>query len=250
MIFYFTGSGNGKFIAETIASKTNDRIINITDCIQHEQFVFTLGPGEALGFVAPVYFMGIPLIVLEFLKKLKISSEPDAYSYLVLHCGGTTADAEGEFSRTYPVKAIFGVVAVDNYVPIYKIENRESIDACLNKMEQELETVLRHIQAKDAGSFNTLRKRLPRLYTFVGTLIFKNGRKTGKFTVNQNCTGCGLCQKICPRKAIALQDKKPRWVKPQCELCFGCLHRCPVEAINYGGQTAAHGRYVNPRTRL
>jgi Fe-S-cluster-containing hydrogenase component 2 len=90
----------------------------------------------------------------------------------------------------------------------------------------------------------------PRLYTFITYPVYKHGRKTGKFTVNDNCVGCGLCEKICPLKAIRIENEKPVWQSPQCELCLGCLHRCPKQAINFGGQTAKNGRYVNPQTKL
>ncbi len=250
MIFYFTGSGNSKHIAEKIASSTGDRVINIVNCMQNGQFSFELKKEEALGFVVPVYFMGIPIIVLDFLKKLKVSSEQDFYSYLVLNCGGTTADAEGIFKRVFPVKAVFGVLSVDNYVPIYKIENEAAINECLDKAEKEVEDIVRHIKARDTGSFDTHRKRLPRLYSFIGCRVFIMGRKTGKFTVNENCVSCGLCAKVCPRRIIKLENDKPVWTAPQCELCFGCLHRCPTAAINYGKRTTENGRYLNPRTQL
>lgn len=250
MIFYFTGSGNSKHIAEKIAIATNDRIISIADCMKSGQFSFELASGEKLGFVVPVYFMGIPIIVLDFLKQLKVSSQESFYSYLVLNCGGTTADAEGIFNRAYPVKAVFGVLTVDNYVPIFKIENEASVNECLDKAENEIKDITIHIKASDVGSFNTYKKRLPRLVSFIGSKIFIKSRKTDKFTVSVDCTGCGLCEKICPRGVIKLEKGKPAWTAPQCEICFGCLHRCPTASINYGKKTSKNGRYLNPRTHL
>lgn len=250
MIFYFTGSGNSKYIAEKIAAASDDRIINIADCMKSEQFSFNLTDDETLGFVVPVYFMGIPMIVLDFLKQLKISLKHDTYSYLVLNCGGTTADAEGVFNRAYPVKAVFSIVTPDNYVPLYKIGSESDITECLDKAETEIEVVVRHINVRDVGSFDAIKKRLPRLVSFVGQKVFIHGRKTAKFTVNENCTGCGLCAKVCPRGTIKLENSKPTWTAKRCEICYGCLHRCPAAAINYGKKTAKNGRYVNPRTRL
>ncbi len=250
MIFYFTGSGNSKHIAEKIASATGDRVINIADCMRSSQFSYELTAEEMLGFVVPVYFMGIPIIVLDFLSKLKVSSTQDYYSYLVLNCGGTTANAEGIFKRAYQMKAVFGVLSVDNYVPIYKIGSEAAINECLDKTEKEVEDIVRHIKVRDVGSFNTHKKRLPRLYSFIGCRVFIKGRKTDKFEVSENCINCGLCAKVCPRGIIKLENSKPVWTAPQCELCFGCLHRCPVAAINYGKKTAENGRYLNPRTHL
>ena len=48
-----------------------------------------------------------------------------------------------------------------------------------------------------------------------------------------------------------MKDKKPMWVKEQCALCLGCLHRCPKFAIQYGnGKTKQHGQYKNPHTSV
>ncbi len=33
-------------------------------------------------------------------------------------------------------------------------------------------------------------------------------------------------------------------------MCLGCLHRCPKFAIQHGKDTARHGQYVHPDTRV
>jgi len=68
MIFYFTATGNSKYIAEKIAAETSDRLIDIAECVQAGNFAFDLADGEAVGLVVPVYWFGIPMIVTEFLQ--------------------------------------------------------------------------------------------------------------------------------------------------------------------------------------
>lgn len=250
MIFYFTATGNSKYIAERIAVGTDDRIINIADCVQNEMFSFELAESEKLGFIVPVYFFGIPIIVTEFLQKLSISARHDYYSYAVLNCGGTTANAQQLLQREFSVKATFGIVTVDNYVPMYKVVSKESIKERLDKADIEIGNVIEHINKKDSEAFNTARGHFPRLLTTVAYPIYKNGRKTGRFTVNKDCTGCGLCEKVCPRRVIQIKDGKHIWAVPQCELCFACLHRCPSAAINYGKNSAKNGRYLNPYVHI
>ncbi|MBI4595724.1 MAG: hydrogenase iron-sulfur subunit, partial [Candidatus Tectomicrobia bacterium] len=51
----------------------------------------------------------------------------------------------------------------------------------------------------------------------------------------QECTGCGLCKKVCPYSAVDLQ-KKPQsttaYVRPAlCKGCGACTSVCPVQAI-------------------
>ena len=42
-----------------------------------------------------------------------------------------------------------------------------------------------------------------------------------------------------------MENGKPIF-KNSCVSCYGCIHRCPVEAINIKGKTKKHGRYVCP----
>jgi len=246
MIFYFTGTGNSKYIAEKIAAGTNDRVADVADCVRSAHYSFELNDGESIGFVVPVYFFGIPMIVAEFLQKLKASA---SYSYAVLNCGETIGNAEGMLQRIFPVKAVFGVVAVNNYNPIYQMASPAQAKQQLQNTTHELDAIILQINNRRTGNFNKIQGPLPALATFALYPMYKHGRKTRKFTVNSNCTGCGLCERICPRRAIVLQNGKPAWVIPQCELCLGCLNRCPAQAINYG-QSASKGRYVNPLTKL
>ncbi len=250
MIFYFTATGNSKYIAERIANNIEDKIYNLAECIKTDNISFELNTGEAVGFIVPVYYYGIPMIVTEFLQKLKITSNEDYYSYAVLNCGGTTGNAEKFINQEKAVKATYGIVTVDNYVPMYKNIGEENIKEQLDKADNTINSIIEHINNKDEGTFNPVQGPFSRLGTAMLYPMYEKGRKTKKFTVNEKCIGCGLCEKICPRSVIKIEEGKPVWSKPQCELCLGCLHRCPFAAINYGKKSEKNGRYINPNTKL
>ena len=248
MIFYFTATGNSKFIAERLAAQTGHQIANIAESVRADRYSYKLADSEAIGFVVPVYFYGIPIIVEEFLRKLDVPQEH--YTYAILNCGGTTADAGRYIRRLFPIDAEFGIVMVDNYVPMYKTASDEEKQARLDKAELAIDEISRRVKDRSPGVFNDCKGPLPRLVSHSAYPLYKYGRKTDKFSVNEGCTGCGLCEKICPRQAITLENGCPVWTVPQCETCLGCLHRCPVAAINYGKKSVGHGRYVNPRVRF
>jgi NAD-dependent dihydropyrimidine dehydrogenase PreA subunit len=245
MIFYFTATGNSKYIAEKIAIETGDRLISVADCVQMGSFAFDLADGESVGFVVPVYWFGIPMIVMEFLHKLCISPRPD-YAYAVLNCGATTANAASQIRRLFPLDAEFGIAMVDNYPALYKLASAEAANQQLDRAEPAIAAVCGHIKKRSRGDFNDCKGPLPRFVSQALYPVYKHGRKTRKFNVNEDCTGCGLCEKICPRRAIALESGSPVWTAPRCETCFACLHRCPAQAIDYG-RSAVNGRYLNPR---
>ena len=161
MIFYFTATGNSKYIADKIAATTGDRLINITDCVKTGNFAFDLADGESVGFVVPVYWFGIPMIVAEFLQKLRISPQP-AYIYAVLNCGATTANAANQISRLFPLDAEFGIAMVDNYPAIYKLASAEAARRQLDSAEPGIAAVCEHIRNKSRGDFNDRKGPLPR----------------------------------------------------------------------------------------
>ena len=247
MIFYFTGTGNSKFIAEKIAAQIGERVFDISDCMRKEQFAFSLEREERLGFVVPVYYFGLPIIVADFLKKLDLSANHSHYTYAILNCGGTTGNAERQIPKAYKPDAVFGLVTVDNYVPMYKVVSDAEIKERLDKAEQAMEGIAERIQNRETGVFNPVEGSMAGLFTLLAYPLYKLGRKTHKFSANENCTCCGLCEKICPRRIISYENNKPVWKAGRCEQCLGCLHRCPASAINYGKKTAGRGRYVNPR---
>jgi len=53
------------------------------------------------------------------------------------------------------------------------------------------------------------------------------------FFASDQCTGCGLCARSCPKKAIKMIGRKkprPYW-KFTCESCMRCMGYCPNRAI-------------------
>jgi formate hydrogenlyase subunit 6/NADH:ubiquinone oxidoreductase subunit I len=58
------------------------------------------------------------------------------------------------------------------------------------------------------------------------------------------CTGCALCERLCPVGNIEMRDGRPRWLG-RCEACLSCYHHCPSRAI--AGGLAAKGYYYRNR---
>ena len=73
MILYFSGTGNSKYVASRIKDSTDDEIFSIEDCIKVNNYKFSLDEGESLGIICPTYFFGVPVIVEDFLKRVRFT---------------------------------------------------------------------------------------------------------------------------------------------------------------------------------
>lgn len=78
MIYYFSGTGNSRWVAEQLALKTNDIALNLV----REPAPSSI-EGELFGLVFPVHSWGVPDPVVVFAKKL--IGKP-AFSYGVCTC--------------------------------------------------------------------------------------------------------------------------------------------------------------------
>ncbi len=68
MIFYYSGCGNSKFIATSIAEELNDNLVFIPEAQRNNQYEYNLSEGEMLGFVFPIYSWRPPHLVEEFVR--------------------------------------------------------------------------------------------------------------------------------------------------------------------------------------
>ncbi|MBP2689139.1 MAG: hgcB [Deltaproteobacteria bacterium] len=47
------------------------------------------------------------------------------------------------------------------------------------------------------------------------------------------CTGCGMCEEVCPHGVFAVRERKARFLdRDACMECGACAMNCPVKAIS------------------
>lgn len=69
--------------------------------------------------------------------------------------------------------------------------------------------------------------------------ISSNPARHGLRVDPQKCTGCGICEKVCPTEAIFQVPQEKRKLPSRqirnntCLTCFRCASACPVKAISY-----------------
>ena len=255
MLFYFSATGNSKYAALKIAAKIKEEPVSIADCVKNREYTFERKGREKIGFVTPVYFWGLPSIVRGFLEKLELRF-PDSrqpYTYYVATFGTTTGQAGRMAAELLKRKGLslngrFSVQMPDTWTPIFDLSDKEKIRKINGRAEKQIAEAADRIERELAGDF--IRRKVPAFAVKVFYPQYEKARETANFTVEDTCIGCGLCARKCPVEAIEIKDGRPVWVKKQCTLCLGCLHRCPKFAIQYGKNTKKHGQYVHPDVKI
>lgn len=247
MIFYFTGTGNSLYAARAVAEKTGERVLSMAECLEKGQTAFS--PGERLGFVFPVYFMGLPALVSRFLKAFRVAGEMPRQTYIVLTCGfgpGNAARRAAEMLRGAGVEspACYSIRMTHNWTPRHCVKNKAKVALRLKEAERRAQKVADDVlnerpSGRSAGLAAGLLAR-------VFHPMYERARHTSRFSVGPACIGCGVCARNCPTHAIEMRGRRPVWKSDKCSLCLGCLHRCPKCAIDYAGRTRGRGQYLHP----
>ena len=240
MIYYFSGTGNSKYVAQRLAEALSETLCDMatTDIRNTDSMT--------LGFVMPVYYWGIPNIVLDFLKDFRISNKP--YIYLIFTCGGSTGAAGKMFEKALGRKtdAQFSVIMPDTWTPMFDVSDKAKMEHILDAAEPKIDEIIGKVEKQAKGDFNRHKG-----FTPLTPLVYPSYKKqsTRKFTVSGDCISCGLCEKLCPSGIIKLENGKPVWTSDKCAFCLGCLHRCPKFAIQFGRKTKKHGQFFNWRLK-
>ena len=256
MIFYFSGCGNSKHVAETIAAGLNDNLVFIPEAAREGRYEYELAEGERLGFVFPIYSWALPQLVLDFVKKMTIKVGPSTgsgtlpYTYFACTCGDNCGLTEKVFRKAVEEKgwhlsACFSVQMPETYIgmPGFKLDTEKNAQL---KIDRADDTMMRNIpRLIDNECFSEIVKgSLPWLKTYLVNPGFnKYATDDSKYCVSEACIHCGKCVETCPLKNITLEDGHPKW-HGHCTMCMGCYHHCPVNAIQYGKATVGKGQYV------
>ena len=248
MIFYFSGTGNSRWVAVRLAEGLDDSLVSLTDTL-HRPGVVALRRDEAVGFVFPVYSWGPPPLVLELMRRVSFSSDP-AYLYFVCTCGDDTGKTADVFSaaaagRGWRCEAGYSVIMPNTYVclPGFDVDAQEVAHRKRQAAIDRVGEIVARIREQRKG-FDCHEGAFPWWKTYVIRPFFHRFLMSPKrFRVTEACIGCGLCERECPLHNISLTDCRPHW-GADCAMCLSCYHHCPQHAVRYGSSTDGKGQYI------
>jgi flavodoxin/Pyruvate/2-oxoacid:ferredoxin oxidoreductase delta subunit len=267
-IYYFSGTGNSLVVARNIAEKTKGTLIAIPSVMDKENIELD---ADVIGVVFSIYYAtnecGIPLIVGRFVRKLEnIGSK---YIFAVCTCGHMSGSTIENLRKA--IESRGGELAAGFTV---KMSNKKLTEEKQKKMaiaqKKKVDTICEYVAARKKGKFETrdrLRKLVfaPLLFLAIKPVFSRRYRKLSNlsqhlpfselipladrsFQIDEKCSGCGTCAKICPVNNIKIVDNRPVW-QHHCETCFACYAWCPKEAIHSDILSYAE-RYYNPYVEI
>lgn len=260
MIFYFSGTGNTKWVAQQLAIATGDSLYFIPDELKKDTLHYELKEDERLGFCFPTHGWQPPHIVREFIRRAVFQHsapasddqlQPSTYCYAVTTCGDNMGEAMTILNKELAQHGLeaetqFSVIMPESYVclPFMHTDSDERVAEKMENARRQLTHICRIIKDRKRGIIELERGATPRLYSYVIGGYFNRKMITDKkFTVDADvCTRCGRCTTVCPVGNI--NGTPPVWQhNNQCTMCLACYHYCPVHAINYGNITRRRGQY-------
>ena len=270
MIFYFSGTGNSKWAAKTLALETGDTLVSIPEVIKSD-CSFTLEKDEHVGFIFPIHGWRVPSIVKEFITKLTIktlgedTSHVKHYCFCLVTAGDSIGKAMERFQQqlksvtvndALSLKAVCSLIMPESYVglPSMDVDTKEKElekKERASKQLKEFSNILKQHPHKDSNQIwgwnQLIRGPIP--YFFSGPVggFFERFLITDKpFHVDsRRCVKCGICANVCPVSDIkGGLGFEPEWLhNGKCLTCFSCYHHCPHHAIEFGKRTQKKGQY-------
>jgi ferredoxin len=249
-IYFYTGTGNSLWTARKLSEILgNTELIPIT--LAGEGLIHS--DSENIGLIFPVHIWGLPLRVVEFLNRL--STDSAKYHFAVAVNAGQVAATLIQLKTLLQNKNInlssgFSISMPSNYIPWSGAIAQEKQQKKFKESLDKISRIAASIRAKKENP----PEQGPAWQNIFFSAIYRLSSPyiptmDKSFLIDEKCTSCGICEKICPAQNILTINGKPTW-QHHCEQCLACIQWCPEKAIQFGRGTTKKKRYHHPEIKL
>jgi len=233
VMFYFSGTGNSKYVAEQFCENMKAACHSIEEVADFEKIIHA---EDVIGFCYPVYMSRVPRIMREF-----VAQHMDALNgkKLIIFCTQLLLSGDGTraFAALFPKNHINVIYTEHFFMPnnvnnvfILPSTSDKSIQKCTKNAKRKLKSVCLNIEngiIKKRG-FNPLSRGLGLIQGVFMSQTESLANKSVK--VNDDCTKCGICVNICPTRNLVLENERIKH-NHNCTMCYRCMNKCPKMAI-------------------
>lgn len=249
MILYFSGCGNSAFVARRLSASLGDTVVIrlFGDVLLNAEI--SAEANDRIVWVFPVYSWGVPPVVADFIKRVKIMSAGSVGHHLILTCGDDAGLADKQWrvivrNRGWKAMSASTVIMPNTYTlkKGFDVDSKSLADAKLQDSLLRIERLARCI-SEDSDRVDVVRGRFAWIKSSIVYPWFVRFAMSPKpFHYTEDCISCGKCAKVCPMRNILMDGKHPRW-NSNCALCLACYNVCPAHAVAYGKATLDKGQY-------
>lgn len=258
MIIYFSGTGNTAHCALRLAELLDSESVHELSPLELTDPASTTLPfgskEDRVVWAFPIYSWGLPPVVAEYIKKVRIPADlADVPHYMLCTCGDDVGDTVNQWrklmmQRGFTTAGAWSVVMPNTYVCMkgFNVDTPELARKKVAESEDRLIEIAEAI-ASGEGCEDIVKGKFPWMKSHVIYPLFSRFATSAKpFRSNGGCTGCGLCSRRCPMANIVMKDRRPEW-SDNCAMCLRCYHICPHHAVAYGKATDGKGQYLYNR---
>ena len=236
-------------VARDIARALGDTDITSIAQVQDEVLETSYG---ILGIVFPVYWGGLPLKVLEFIPSLEKCRESFIFA-VETHAGGpgnALSQLRAEIQQVgLDLSAGFLLRMPSNYIISYEAPSEQGIQRILGNATDAIREIVDTVRNKTVHLPSSVLSSYSGIRGSYKQFLERVNWSDEKFWVDDNCTECEVCVRVCPVQNIQMNENRPEWLH-HCEQCLACINWCPESAIQYESGTQRRGRYTNPRITI
>lgn len=271
-LYYFSGTGNTLYVADRLSEALGVRgesvemkaLVGPFGGVEDEAWKRSFEPNsDCIGLVFPVQEGSVPQHIRNILSKLNLDEVN--YIFAVVTHSGFPGEQDVQLQKILEKKgkslnAFFQIRMMRNspaeFIPRHTYNQNwpEALDGQWTEKDSwETERMISEATAVISERATTVipKRGIEKWAAYakqwaIETIADKNNQKI-PFFVDDDCTGCGICEKVCPSGKVIVRERLPLWLsKVNCYHCYACFNYCPTQAILVTGYTKKDGRYRHP----
>ena len=237
---YFSGTGNSKYCIHKFLEEYNNNSPAFS--IEENETAAQIKDNDEIVICYPVQFSNIPKILYDFIVTNQQLWKGKRI-FIIATMGLFSGDGAGILARL--LKKYGAVITGGLHL---KMPDSISDEKALKRGHEKNLQLVKNAEIKIHGAVMQIKNGKPPQeglgiwYHMAGLfgqrLYFYNKTKnyTDKLKINpERCSGCGLCEKLCPMKNITLKNNTAI-AGDKCTMCYRCINKCAKQAITLLGK--------------